>query len=432
MSIVNVGIVGFGTVGAGVVKILMESAQELAAKTGREIRLKWICDVDLERERAVRPPKEILTSNLNHVLDDPEVAVVVELIGGIDAAKMVILEALNRRKHVVTANKALLAAHGRELFERAWDADRCIMFEASVGGGIPIIAAIREGFIANRINAIFGIVNGTCNYILTRMFRENANYEDVLREAQAQGYAEKDPTLDVGGGDSAHKLAILAALGFAADFDFKDILVEGITGLELVDIQYARELGYVIKLLAIGKRTERGLELRVHPTLLPQDHPLAQVGDVFNAIFVQGDAVGDAMLYGRGAGMMPTASAVVSDIVSIALGNGPRAFAALRLFPGRTKRVKVLGRDEIESSYYLRLKVKDQPGVMATIAGVLAAYNISIESLVQRGRSQNEHEAVPLLVITHRARESSVQEAVREIDRQPVVLAPTRLVRVEE
>jgi len=429
MNTVNVGLVGFGTVGSGVASILLEKAELLQARTGQGLRLKRVCDQDLATPRRITPPKEILTDNSAQVLDDPDVAIVVELIGGIEGARKLILDALDRGKHVVTANKALLATHGRELFKRAWQKGVCIMFEASVGGGIPIIAAVREGFIANRIGSIFGIVNGTSNYILTRMSHENVSYEEALTEAQERGYAEKDPTLDVGGGDSAHKLAILARLGFGADFDFDQISVEGIVGLELIDVQFAREMGYAIKLLAIGKQVEQELELRVHPTLLPASHPLSSVGDVFNAVFVQGDAIGDAMLYGRGAGRMPTASAVVADIVSIVLGNGPRAFSQLRLFPGRTPREKVRPPEVIESRYYMRFKVKDQPGVLAAISGILAEHGISIASVVQRGRS--EREAVPVLLITHLAKEQGMRAALQQIDRLDLVLAPSKVIRVE-
>jgi len=430
MESVGIGLVGFGTIGSGVAQILLESGGLLQEKTGTQIQLRSVCDLDVESKRPVTLPKGLLTDDCNRILNDPQISIVVELIGGVDAARKLTLAAIDKGKHVVTANKALLAKYGRELCEAAWAKGVCIMFEASVGGGIPIISAVREGFVANHLESIFGIVNGTSNFILSKMFRENVDYADALKEAQELGYAEADPALDVGGGDSAHKLAILARLGFAVDFDDSDITVEGIDGLELVDIQFAREFDHVIKLLAIGKQTPRGLELRVHPTLLPQSHPLATVNGVFNAIFVRGDAVGESMLYGRGAGMMPTASAVVSDIVSIALGNGPRAFEGLRVFPGRTKQVKVLPAEEIESRYYLRFKVKDRPGVLSAISGVLAKNSISIVSAIQQGRS--EYEAVPVLLITHFAKERGIREALREIDGLDSVVAPTKLIRVED
>ncbi|MBM4038502.1 MAG: homoserine dehydrogenase, partial [Planctomycetes bacterium] len=381
-----VGLVGFGTVGGGVAKILLTDAGKLRAKTGIQIVLRRICDVDLTRDRGVRVPEGVLTNDLDAVLKDPEIEVVVELVGGTTVAKEITLRAIAAGKRVVTANKALLAEHGRELFRAARERGVSISFEASVGGGIPIIAALRDGLIANDIESIMGIVNGTCNYILTRMSVAGATYEQALAEAQSHGYAERDPRFDVEGIDSAHKLAILAALGFAADFHYPDIYVEGITRLEPIDIAFAAEFGYALKLLAIGKRVNAELELRVHPTLLPNEHPLAAVHDVFNGIFVRGSAVGDTMFYGRGAGQMPTASAIVSDIVDILLGKAKHTFERLRLFPGRTESLRVRSIEESESRYYLRFAAVDRPGVLAKIAGEFGRHDISIASVLQKER----------------------------------------------
>jgi len=424
-----VGLVGFGTVGAGVAKILLNDAAKLRAKTGIQIVLKRICDIDLTSDRGVRVPDGVLTADLGSILNDPDIEVVIELVGGTTVAKEITLRALAAGKRVVTANKALLAEHGRELFRAARERGVSISFEASVGGGIPVIAALRDGLIANDIESIIGIVNGTCNYILTRMSLAGATYEQALAEAQSHGYAEKDPRLDVEGIDSAHKLAILAALGFAADFHYHEIHVEGITRLEPIDIAYAAEFGYALKLLAIGKRVNGELELRVHPTLLPVEHPLAAVHDVFNGIFVRGNAVGDTMFYGRGAGQMPTASAIVSDIVDILLGKAKHTFERLRLFPGRSGSLRVRSIEESVSRYYLRFAAVDRPGVLAKIAGEFGRHDISIASLLQKERHATQ--AVPLIIMTHQAREANLRRALAAIEPQGIVEGNPVVIRVE-
>ena len=424
-----VGLVGFGTIGSGVAKILLEHAEQLKAKTGIELVLKRICDLDLTTDRGVAVPDGVLTSNLADVLDDPDISVVIELVGGITFAKDLTLKAIAAGKSVVTANKALLAEAGRELFQAAREQGVSISFEASVGGGIPVIAAIRDGLIANDIQSIVGIVNGTCNYILTRMTAEGTSYHDALAEAQRLGYAEADPTLDVGGIDTAHKLAILSAIGFAADFHYDGIHVEGITSIDPTDIEYAAELGYKLKLLAIGKRFDDELELRVHPTLLPREHPLASVNDVFNAVCVTGSAVGKTMFYGRGAGQMPTASAVVADLVDILLGKAKRTFERLRLLPGRTENLRVRQIDEAFSRYYLRFSAIDRPGVLASIAGEFGHHDISIASVIQKERRATE--AVPLVIMTHHAREANLRRALAAIDPLGVVEGNPVVIRVE-
>jgi len=424
-----VGLVGFGMVGSGVARILLNQAEQLRAKTGIRVVLKRICDVDLASDRGVRVPEGVLTSDLAAVMDDPEIEVVIELVGGTAVAKEITLRAIAAGKRVVTANKALLAEAGRELFRAARERGVSISFEASVGGGIPIIAALRDGLIANDIESIVGIVNGTCNYILTRMAVERATYGQALAEAQAHGYAEKDPRLDVEGIDSAHKLAILAALGFAADFHYHEIHVEGITRTDPVDIAFASELGYTLKLLAIGKRLGNELELRVHPTLLPNEHPLASVHDVFNGIWVRGSAVGDTMFYGRGAGQMPTASAIVSDIVDILLGKAKHTFERLRLFPGRSESLRVRGIEEVETRYYLRFSALDRPGVLAKIAGEFGHNQISIASVMQKERHATQ--AVPLVIMTHQAREADLRRALAAIEPQGIVEGRPVVIRVE-
>ena len=425
----SVGLIGFGTIGTGVARLLVENAHKLHAKTGLRVVLKRVCDVDVTTDRGLALPDGALTTRLDDVLGDPEIEVVIELVGGTTVARDIVLRAIAAGKSVVTANKALLAEKGRELYQAARQRGVPIAFEASVGGGIPVIAALRDGLIANDIESMVGIVNGTCNYILSRMAAEGTPYHDALAEAQRRGYAEADPTLDVGGGDSAHKLAILAALGFAADFEFEDIHVEGIAATQPSDIAYAAELGYVLKLLAIGKRSGDELELRVHPTLLPEEHPLASVHDVFNAVCITGSAVGETMFYGRGAGQMPTASAVVADLVDILLGKAHHTFGRLRLFPGRTESLRVRAIGETRTRFYVRFAAVDRPGVMAKIAGEFGRHDISIASVIQKERHRTK--AVPLVIMTHTAREADLRRAIAAIEPHAVTEGPPVVIRVE-
>lgn len=429
---IGVGIVGFGTVGTGVAKILLNNASLISRRIGVPIELVRLADLDIVKDRGVVVPTGVLTNDVKQVLTDPNIDIVIELIGGYETAKRVILEAIATGKHVVTANKALLALHGEEIFEAATRNSVDVGFEASVGGGIPVIRALTEGLAGNTIESIYGIINGTSNYILSRMTHEGQDFEEVLKDAQEAGYAEADPTFDVAGIDSAHKLAILVSLAYGTPVNFKDIYTEGITGITPTDIAYAKQFGYTIKSLGIAKLVDGEIEARVHPTMLPATSPIAQVQDVYNAIQLVGDAVGDVVLYGRGAGSMPTGSAVVSDVIAIgrnlltgAIGRVP--VASFQQNQRRPLRLKPM--EEISSLYYLRFTVVDRPGVLAQIAGELGRCGISISSMVQQGR--REGQTVPVVIKTHTARERDVQTALREINRKAFVSKPTALIRVE-
>lgn len=431
MKTLNVGLIGVGTVGTGVAKILLEKDSPLLEKLDCIPVLKGIADCNPDVKNKLNLPSDIFfTTDAKALLNNPDIQVVVELIGGLHPAKEIITTALEKGKDVVTANKMLLALHGSELFSKARQQGKSISFEASVGGGIPIIAALRDGFIANKIESIFGIVNGTTNYILTKMTKENVKYSDALAEAQKLGYAEKDPTMDVEGIDSSHKLAILAKIGFGVDFDYKKIYHEGISTVDLSDLWYAHELGYTLKLLAIAKKTENSIELRVHPTLLPHDHPLSSVNGVFNAICVVGSAVGETMLYGRGAGQMPTASAVVADLVDVALGRAGITFKAMKTFSGHCESARLADMLQFKTRYYLRFSVVDKPGVLAKISGVLGKYEISIASVIQH--KAREKGNVPLVMMTHLAEEGNLQKALAEIKQLDVIKDHTKFLRVEE
>lgn len=431
-SRVGVGIVGFGTVGTGVAKILRDNAALITRRAGVPIELVRVADLDIVRDRGVPLKPGLLTTDVKQVLTDPDVDIVIELIGGYDTAKRVILEAIAAGKQVVTANKALLALHGEEIFEAATRKGVDVGFEASVGGGIPVLRALTEGLAGNTIESIYGIINGTSNYILSRMTHEGHGFEEVLKDAQQAGYAEADPTFDVAGIDSAHKLAILVSLAYGTPVNFKEIYTEGITNITPTDIAYAKQFGCTIKLLGVAKLVDGEIEARVHPTMLPSTSPIAQVEDVYNAIQLVGDAVGDVVLYGRGAGSMPTGSAVVSDVISIgrnllkgAVGRVP--VASFQQDQRRPLRLKQM--EEISSLYYLRFTVVDRPGVLAQIAGELGRCGISISSMVQQGR--REGQTVPVVIKTHTAKERDVQTALREINRRAFVSEPTTLIRVE-
>jgi homoserine dehydrogenase len=429
---IGVGIIGFGTVGTGVARVLLDNAALIRRRVGVPIELIRIADLDISRDRGIALPPGILTNDAKQVLSDPAIDVVIELIGGYDPAKRVILEAIAAGKHVVTANKALLALHGEEIFEAAARKGVELGFEASVGGGIPVIRALTEGLAGNTIQSIYGIINGTSNYILSRMTREGHSFEAVLKDAQQAGYAEADPTFDVAGIDSAHKLAILVSLAYGTPVNFKEIYTEGITHITPTDIAYAKEFGFTIKLLGIAKLVDGEVEARVHPTMLPSVSPIAQVEGVYNAIQLVGDAVGDVVLYGRGAGSLPTGSAVVSDVIAIgrnllkgAMGRVP--VASFQQDQRRPLRMKPM--EEISSLYYLRFMVVDRPGVLAQIAGELGRCGISISSMLQQGR--REGQTVPVVIKTHMAKERDVQAALREINRKPFVSEPATLIRVE-
>lgn len=427
---VGVGLLGFGTVGAGVVQGLQEHGDLLASRLGVRPRLERIADLDLTRDRGVWVDPSRLTTDAFAVLRDRRVQIVVELIGGTRAARRYVREALRLGKPVVTANKALLAEHGAELTALARRHGTRLYFEGSVGGGIPILRSLREGLVANRIEGILGILNGTCNYILTRMEEQGLPFDEALREAQAQGYAEADPALDIDGVDTAHKATILASLAYGVYLPLAAIPIEGIRNLSDTDIRYARELGYRVKLLAVIRQSSDGrIDVRVHPALVPRTHILASVSDVFNAILVRGDFTGDTLYYGRGAGRCPTASAVLSDIGEAACHL--RQHGPLRPRPARSARPPDLRPPgEVVTRWYLRLTVVDRPGVLARLATALARRRISIASVLQKEQGPGGHVAVVML--THPAPERAMREALREIDALTVVGAPTVRLRIEE
>lgn len=429
MKTIKIGLIGWGTVGTGVVKILKTNGALIARRLGARLRIVRIADLDLKTDRGVRVSPQILTRSASDVIQDPEIQIVVELIGGLTPAQKYIQEALKQGKTVVTANKALLAEKGRELFTRAAQLGGDIFFEASVGGGIPVVKALREGLAANRINSILGIINGTANYILSRMTEEAISLPAALQEAQEKGYAEPDPSLDLKGLDTAHKAVILASLAFGGWVDYKKVPVIGIGSITRDDINFTRGLGYTVKLLAIAKRHPHGIEIRVHPTLIPHRHLLSSVGGVSNAIYFQADFSGRSMFYGQGAGEGPAASAVVADLIEAGRGllSGKKEFPSS--FPDVSP-LKILPFGELECPHYVRIIARDHPGVLAEIAGIFAAHKISISSVLQRGRRSRG--VVPLIIMTHRAREKSLQQALVRINRLPMVKGPCLRIRVEE
>jgi homoserine dehydrogenase len=415
-----------------VAQVLATQRAHLAARTGVAIDLKAVVDVDFTNARKLGLDEELCTKDFAAAIADPQVKVVVELVGGTTFAKKYIEQALAAGKHVVTANKALLAHHGVELWALARKNGVCIAFEASCAGAIPIIAALTEELACDKVEALYGIVNGTCNHILTAMSGENQSYADALKVAQQRGLAEADPTLDVSGMDSAHKLTILAALAFANKIDLAKVYVEGIDKLELQDIRYGRELGYVVKLLAIARRQEDGLSLRVHPAFISTRHPLAWVSGPFNAVSVYAANSGHTMYYGRGAGGRPTAAAVVGDIAAVALGTAERKFQNLGIWPDRTPPASQLDIADVQGRYYLRVQAEDRPGVLATIARILGDRDISISSVLQREASQGGAAGVPVVITTHRAREGNVRSALAEVDRMDSVKAKAVCIRMVE
>lgn len=429
---IGVGVIGFGTVGTGVARVLTENAELIRRRVGVPIKLVRIADLDITRDRGIAIPPGVLTTDIQQVLTDPRVDIVIELMGGYDVAKRVILDAVQRGKHVVTANKALLAVHGEEIFAAASRQGIDLGFEASVGGGIPVIRALTEGLAANNIQSIYGIINGTSNYILSRMTSEGQRFDVVLEEAKRAGYAEADPTFDVAGIDSAHKLTIMVSLAYGTPVNFKEIYTEGITALTPLDIAYAKEFGFTIKLLAIAKFSDGEIEARVHPTMVPSASQIAKVDGVYNAIQLVGDAVEDVVLYGRGAGSMPTGSAVVSDVMSIArdmLKNATGRVPPASYQPDQRWPLRMRPMEEITSLYYIRFMVLDRPGVLSKIAGVLGLYGISISSVLQQGRKEGQ--TVPVVIMTHMAKERDIQSALREINPMPYISEPTMLIRVE-
>lgn len=429
MEKINVGVIGFGTVGEGVIRTLQDRPQFLEKKIGARLALRAVCDKDLRRKRDVKVGRDVLTGDVNRILHSPDIQIVVELIGGVHPAREFVLEALRRGKHVVTANKALLAECGREILEAAKRANVDLYFEASVGGGIPIIKALRESLGANHIDTLLGIVNGTSNYILSAMTDDGLSFNQALAEAKKKGYAERNPSLDIKGFDSAHKLAILALLGFGKSVPLESIYAEGIENISLSDIKYAQELGYVIKPLAIAKNVGGSLEARVHPTLLSREHLLSNVRGVYNAIYVHGDLAGGTLFYGRGAGSKPAASSVLGDIIDVArnIKNNSINRVPLYIEDKTIKRLRPFS--EIESRYYLRLSVIDKPGCLARIARILGEHGISIASVVQKERIQAK--IVPVVMMLHGAKEGNMRQALEQIERLSVIKKKAVAIRVE-
>ena len=434
MKPINVGLLGIGIVGGGTFTVLARNREEIARRAGCDITMKMVADKDLDRARSIVSGRATLTADAYAVVNHPDIDIVVELIGGTTIAKELILKAIANGKHVVTANKALLAQHGNEIFAAAQKKDVMVAFEAAVGGGIPIIKSLREGLTANRIEWIAGIINGTSNFILSEMRDKGTSFDAVLKEAQRLGYAEADPTFDVEGIDAAHKLTIMAAISFGIPMRFASAHVEGVSRLAQEDIRYAGELGYRIKLLGIAKRKAAGIELRVHPTLIPERRLIANVEGVMNAILVKGDAVGQTMYYGAGAGAEPTASAVVADLVDVArmmTADPEHRVPHLAFQPDRLSDLPILPIGEVETRYYLRMRVLDRPGVLADITRVLADLGISIEAMVQKEPHEGE-EQVTIIMLTHLTLEKHVEVALRRVEALPVVSGKVTRIRLEE
>ena len=434
MKPINVGLLGIGTVGGGTFAVLKRNAEEITRRAGRPIRITVVADKNLELAKQVTGGDCRLTDDAFAVVADPEVDIVIELIGGYGVAKDLVLKAIEHGKHVVTANKALLATHGNEIFAAAQAKGVTVAFEAAVAGGIPIIKALREGLTANRIEWIAGIINGTTNFILSEMRDKGLSFETVLKEAQRLGYAEADPTFDVEGIDAAHKLTIMSAIAFGNSMRFSEAYVEGITKLEAVDIRYAEQLGYRIKLLGITKRTEEGVELRVHPTLIPEKRLIANVEGAMNAVLVKGDAVGPTLYYGKGAGAEPTASAVIADLVDVTrmhTADPEHRVPHLAFQPDAMVELPILPLAEIITSYYLRLRVEDKPGVLADITRILADQQISIDAMVQREPDEGE-EQTDIIMLTHRTREKNIDAAISKVQALSVVKAKVTRLRLEE
>lgn len=426
---IKVGIIGFGTVGAGVAANILANSDVIASRAGVKLVLAKVADLDITTDRGVRIPEGVLTTDAAEAIREADI--VVELVGGTTVAKKFILDAIRAGKPVVTANKALLALHGEEIFAAAEAAGVDVYYEASVAGGIPIIKALREGLVSNRIHRIYGIMNGTCNYILTRMENEGADFNTVLADAQKLGYAEANPSLDIDGFDTAHKTAILAALAFGEWFGLDPVHVEGIRDLELADLRYAEELGYRIKLLAVIKETDGDVQMSVRPTLIPRDTLLANISDVFNGVLVEGDTVGQTLFYGRGAGRNATASAVVADLTDVAINLAVGSVRRIPAFrPGKLFR-RVLSMEESSSRFYLRLQVRDCPGVIASIAQILADKSISISSLIQHERREADG-TVALVILTHVAPEKSLRAALAELATLSINQSPVKLMRIED
>lgn len=433
MRKINVGLLGCGTVGTGVAKILIENKDVIRSRVGADLNLKYVADIEMQKDRRIRFDDGVFINDAYKVVDDPDIDIIVEMIGGEGVARDLILRAIDNGKQVVTANKALLAVHGNAIFKAAMEQGVDLAFEASVGGCMPIIKSLRESLVGNHIKSMAGILNGTCNYILSRSTDDGSSFEAVLAEAQKKGFAEADPTIDIEGIDTAHKLAILTSLAYGMEINFKDIYIEGIANIAPMDIDFAGQFGYKIKLLAISKDVGNAVDARVHPTMIPFDNPLSSVGGALNAITISGDAIGDMMLYGYGAGMMPTASAVVGDIVDLArnlLTGSSGRVPLLSYQMNNIRKIPVIPVDEITTHYYFRFSALDRPGVLSKISGILGDYEISIKSVHQKGRKTKG--SVPIVMLTHLAKEAGVKKALSEISNLDVVSDKPVLIRIED
>jgi len=424
MKKVRIALLGLGNVGKGVWNILKSNREAIAQRSGYDIEIAKILVRDVNKDRGVVVPKELLTTSAEEIFNDDSIKIIVEVMGGMEPTKEYVLEAIRKNKNVVTANKMLIATHGKEIFKAVEEQGVSINFEASVAGGIPIINGINESLTANKIEEVAGIINGTTNYILTKMTLEGMGFEDALKEAQEKGYAEADPTSDVEGYDAVYKLAILATLAFETEVDIDDIYVEGITKIKAIDIEYAKEMGYVIKLLAIAKEVDEKLELRVHPTMIPLIHPLANVNDSFNSIFIKGNAVGDLMLYGRGAGELPTGSAVVGDIISVLRSEREGSNISFSHYIHK----QVSSMDDVKAEYYLRISVKDFPGVLGKIATILGKNEVSILSFIQK---PTKKEFSTIVIVTHKTLEGNVNKSLKEIKELQEVNKIENVIRIE-
>jgi homoserine dehydrogenase len=434
MKAIQVGLLGIGTVGSGVFNVLRRNQEEIQRRAGRAIDIAMVADLDVERARSVVGASVKVVKDAREVIADPSIDIVIELIGGYGIARQLVMEAIAAGKHVVTANKALLAVHGTEIFAAAHQRGVMVAFEAAVAGGIPIIKALREGLTANRIEWIAGIINGTTNFILSEMRDKGLAFEVVLKEAQRLGYAEADPTFDIEGVDAAHKATIMSAIAFGIPVQFDKAYVEGISRLDAQDIRYAEQLGYRIKLLGITKRVARGIELRVHPSLVPAKRLIANVEGAMNAVVVQGDAVGTTLYYGKGAGSEPTASAVIADLVDITrlhTADAAHRVPHLAFQPDQMSDQPVLPMADVVTSYYLRLRVADEPGVLAKVTGLLAAAGISIDAILQREAGEGEKHT-DLIILTHDTREGTMNEVLAQMQALPTVTAPIVRIRKEE
>ncbi|PUA19210.1 homoserine dehydrogenase [Glaciimonas sp. PCH181] len=434
MKSIKVGLLGIGTVGSGTFDVLKRNQQEIAARAGRGIEITMVADLNTERAKQLTHGEVEVVNDANLVVNNPDIDIVIELIGGYGIAKDLVLKAIANGKHVVTANKALIATHGNEIFKAAQEKGVIVAFEAAVAGGIPIIKALREGLTANRIEWIAGIINGTTNFILSEMRDKGLDFEVVLKEAQRLGYAEADPTFDIEGVDAAHKLTIMAAIAFGIPVQFAKAHVEGITKLQATDIRYAEQLGYRIKLLGITKRTEAGIELRVHPTLVPASRLIANVEGAMNAVLVRGDAVGETLYYGKGAGAEPTASAVIADLVDItrlATADPEHRVPHLAFQPDAMTDIQILPMAEITTSYYLRMRVTDQPGVLADVTHILADSLISISAMLQKEPAEGETRT-DIIMLTHQTQEKNVEAAIAKIEALETVVGMVTKIRLEE